>query len=174
MISSIETVEVLASIGHTRKVKRTCPTILELLALDAVAHHGSITLAAEVLCLSVSGVSKQLSGLEKFVGKPLLKKNGRGVQLTSTGREYWLKISSSLRKIESATYEARSEGSGTGVLTLASVPTFLTKWLIPRLSDFRRHYPDVTFSFRQHLGSNEAFPSDIDAAIRYGAGDWPG
>lgn len=154
-------------------MKRTCPTILELLAFDAVAHHGSITVAAGILCVSVSAVSKQLAGLEKFVGKPLLKKNGRGVQLTSTGREYWMKISPSLRKIESATYEARADGSGAGVLTLASAPTFLTKWLIPRLSDFRSHYPDVTFSFRQHLGLNETLSSDIDAAIRYGAGKWP-
>ena len=155
------------------EMKRACPTILELLAFDAVALHGSITLAAGVLCLSVSAVSKQLAGLENFIGKPLLKKNGRGVQLTSTGRQYWMKISPSLRKIESATYEARADGSGVGVLTLASAPTFLTKWLIPRLSDFRRNYPDVTFSFRQHLGLNEALPSDIDAAIRYGAGKWP-
>lgn len=154
-------------------MKRACPTILELLAFDAVAQHGSITAAAGVLCVSVSGVSKQLAELEKFVGKPLLKKSGRGVQLTSTGREYWTKISPSLRRIESATYEARADGSGAGVLTLASVPTFLTKWLIPRLSDFRRRYPDVTFSFRQHLGSGEDHPPDIDAAIRYGAGDWP-
>lgn len=154
-------------------MKRTCPTILELLAFDAVAQHGSVTLAAGVLCLSVSAVSKQLAGLENFVGKPLLKKNGRGVQLTPTGRKYWLKISPSLRKIEAATYEARADGSGVGVLTLASAPTFLTKWLIPRLSDFRRHYPDVTFSFRQHLGLNETQPSDVDAAIRYGAGKWP-
>jgi DNA-binding transcriptional LysR family regulator len=154
-------------------MKRTCPTILELLAFDAVAHHGSITVAARILCVSVSAVSKQLAGLEKFVGKALLKKNGRGVQLTSTGREYWTKISPSLRKIESATYEARADGSGAGVLTLASAPTFLTKWLIPRLSDFRCHYPDVTFSFRQHLGLNETLSSDIDAAIRYGAGKWP-
>ena len=154
-------------------MKRACPTILELLAFDAVALHGSITQAAGALCLSVSAVSKQLAGLENFIGKPLLKKNGRGVLLTSTGREYWLKISPSLRKIESATYQARADGSGVGVLTLASAPTFLTKWLIPRLSDFRRHYPDVTFSFRQHLGLNETQPSDVDAAIRYGAGKWP-
>ena len=153
-------------------MKRSCPSILELLALDAIAQHGSLTLAAEVLCISVSAVSKQLAGLEKFVGKALLKKMGRGVQLTSTGREYWMKISPSLRTIESATYEARADASGAGVLTLASVPTFLTKWLIPRLSDFRHRYPDVTFSFRQHLGQSEAFPYDIDAAIRYGAGNW--
>lgn len=154
-------------------MKRACPTILELLAFDAVARYGSMTVASEILCISVSAVSKQIAALEKYIGKPLLRKDGRGVRLTSTGRGYWVKISASLRKIESATYEARADGHGAGVLTLASAPTFLTKWLIPRLADFRKAYPDITFSFRQHLELNEALPADVDAAIRYGAGDWP-
>ncbi len=154
-------------------MKRTTPTIAELLALDAVARHGSITHAAIALCVSLSAVSKQIAGLESFVGQPLIRKNGRGIALTPVGREYWMKISPCLRTIESATYEARSVGVGAGVLTIASVPTFLTKWLIPRLAAFRRQYPDVTFSFRKHVEVNENFPSDIDAAIRYGARGWP-
>lgn len=155
-------------------MKRACPTIQELLAFDAVARHESLTRAAGALCISVSAVSKQLAGLDEFIGTPLLQKNGRGVQLTAAGRAYWAKISPSLRAIETATFEARSGDSSSGVITLSSVPTFLTKWLIPRLSDFRRHHPGVTFSFSQHLGLSEAQPPDIDAAIRYGSGDWTG
>lgn len=155
-------------------MKRGCPTIQELLAFDAVARHESLTRAASALCMSVSGVSKQLSGLEQFVGRALLEKAGRGVQLTTAGREYWSRISPGLRMIETATFEARSGGAGSGVLTLASVPTFLTKWLIPRLADFRRLHPGVTFSFSQHLEQTQAHPLEIDAAIRYGQGQWPG
>ncbi|ABE46246.1 transcriptional regulator, LysR family [Polaromonas sp. JS666] len=155
-------------------MKRACPTIQELLAFDAVARHGSLTRAAGALCVSVSGISKQLAGLESFVGHPLLEKQGRGVQLTTIGREYWTKIGPSLRTIETASFEAKSAGSGAGVLSLASVPTFLTKWLIPRLADFRRLHPGVTFSFSQHLGSTEPHPTEIDAAIRYGSAVWPG
>lgn len=154
-------------------MKRMCPTIQELLAFDAVVRYESMTTAAGVLCISVSGISKQLAGLEAFVGKPLLRKKGRGVELTATGREYWTKISSSLRTIESATVEAMAKDSGAGVLTLASAPTFLTKWLIPRLMNFRRQHPGVTFSFNQHLGVGAAHTFDIDAAIRYGDGHWP-
>lgn len=155
-------------------MKRGCPTIQELLAFDAVARHESLTRAAGALCMSVSGVSKQLSGLEQFVGRALLEKAGRSVQLTPAGREYWNRISPGLRMIETATFEARSGGSCSGMLSLASVPTFLTKWLIPRLADFRRIYPGVTFSFSQHLSESEAQPAAIDAAIRYGQGEWPG
>ncbi|MBP8868103.1 MAG: LysR family transcriptional regulator, partial [Propionivibrio sp.] len=122
-------------------MRRNCPSIQELMAFDAVARHESLTRAAGALCLSLSAISKQLSSLESFLGQKLLQKKGRSVELTPTGRDYWMKISPSLRVIESATFEARSGVSGVGVLTLACAPTFLTRWLIPRLPDFRAHCP---------------------------------
>jgi LysR family glycine cleavage system transcriptional activator len=156
-------------------MKRACPTMNELLAFDAVARHESLTQAASELCVTVSAISKQLANLEVFLGhQRLLEKQGRGVQLTVQGRVYWQKVSLSLRAIETATYEVRSGNSGAGILTLASVPTFLTKWLIPRLPDFRREFPGITLSFSQHLAIGESIPPGVDAAIRYGSGDWPG
>jgi DNA-binding transcriptional LysR family regulator len=155
-------------------VKRACPTIQELLAFDAVARHHSLTRAATSLCVSVSAVSKQLASLEAFVGRQLFEKEGRGVRLTPQGREYLAKVSPSLRTLETATFELRAGSSGAGVIALASAPTFLTKWLIPRLADFRRLHPGVTFSFSQHLGPGESHSPDIDAAVRFGSGQWPG
>jgi DNA-binding transcriptional LysR family regulator len=155
-------------------MKRICPTIQELLAFDAAARHHSLTRAATSLCVSVSAVSKQLASLESFVGRELFEKQGRGVKLTPQGREYLAKVSPSLRTLETATFELRAGGSGAGVIALASAPTFLTKWLIPRLADFRRLHPGVTFSFSQHLGPGEGHAADIDAAIRFGSGQWAG
>jgi len=146
----------------------------ELLAFDAVARHESLTCAASALCVTVSAISKQLASLESFVGQPLLQKQGRGVELTACGKLYWQKISAGLRAIETATFEVRSGNTSTGVLTLASVPTFLTKWLIPRLPDFRLKCPSITLSFSQHLSPTDAIPPGVDAAIRYGSGEWPG
>ena len=122
----------------------------------------------------VGAVSKQITSLEEFIGLQLLQKNGRGVALTNHGRIYWQKISGSLRALETATFEMRASDGDTGVLTLASVPTFLTKWLIPRLPDFRKSSPHVTLSFSQHLAAFEDMPSGVDVAIRYGHGEWPG
>lgn len=155
-------------------MKRLCPTIHELLAFDAVARHESLTLAAGALCITVSAVSKQLTSLEAFAGRKLLQKNGRGVALTSDGRAYSQKIASSLRALETATFELQSGNHHTGVLTLASVPTFLTKWLIPRLPNFRQRLPSATLSFSQHLGAVEDLPAGVDLAIRYGHGQWLG
>lgn len=156
-------------------MKRDCPTIQELLAFDAVARHESITQAAGALCITVSAVSKQIAGLEAFLGgRELVQRNGRGVQLTPQGRVYWQKIAGGLRAIETATFEARSGNAGAGLLTLASVPTFLTKWLIPRLPAFSQKSRQVTLSFSRHLEPTDGIPPGVDAAIRYGTDGWPG
>lgn len=159
---------------HFCAMKRNCPTIQELLAFDAIARYKSVTDAANALCITVSAVSKQLARLESFMGRPLLEKSGRGVRLTPQGMMYWQKISGGLRAIETATFEFWADTSDAGLLTLASTPTFLTKWLIPRLPDFRQQHPGITLSFSQHLGPNENIPAGVDAAIRYGSGDWQG
>jgi LysR family glycine cleavage system transcriptional activator len=156
-------------------MKRDCPTIQELLAFDAVARYESVTLAAGALCITVSAVSKQIAGLEAFLGgRELMQRNGRGVRLTPQGRVYWQKISGGLRAIETASFEARSGDAGAGLLTIASVPTFLTKWLIPRLPAFSQSSRQVTLSFSRHLEPTDGLPAGVDAAIRYGTDGWPG
>ena len=155
------------------KMKRACPTIQELLAFDAVARYESVTLAAKELCISISGVSKQIAGLESYVGKLLFVKNGRGVALTEVGREYWRQVAPNLRSIEAATGAVREADAGATTLIVASVPTFLARWLIPRLTDFRRHHPHIAFSFRQHVGPDDVFPADVDGVISHAPGRWP-
>ncbi len=155
-------------------MKRDCPTIQELLAFDAVARHGSLTLAAASLCVTTSAVSKQIASLEAFLGVAVLQKTGRGVQLSLAGRAYWLKTAPSLRAIETASYEARAGADSHAVLTLSCVPTFLTRWLIPRLPQFRQAHPHTTLSFSRHLAPLENLPANVDAAIRYNPADYPG
>ncbi len=155
-------------------MKRDCPTIQELLAFDAAARHQSITLASDSLCVTASAVSKQIAGLEAFLGRRLLQKSGRGVELTPQGRVYWQKISAGLRAIETASFEARSGDAGAGLITLASAPSLLTKWLIPRLPDFSQKSRHVMLSFSRHLEPSDGLPAGVDAAIRYGPDGWPG
>lgn len=146
----------------------------DLLAFDAVARHQSVTRAAENLCVSVSAVSKRIAALEAYLKRPLVEKSGRGVRLNVTGRAYWVKVSSALRAIEAATCAVQGAEAESGMLVVSSVPTFLTTWLIPRLADFRRCHPTVSFAFRQHIDFHDCFPSDVDAAICLGRRDRAG
>ncbi|NEX18034.1 MAG: transcriptional activator NhaR [Halochromatium sp.] len=52
----------------------------------AVATHGSIARAAEILHLTPQTISGQLRELEEQVGDKLFAKSGRGLALTETGR----------------------------------------------------------------------------------------
>ncbi|MDX6236709.1 MAG: hypothetical protein QOG10_1524, partial [Kribbellaceae bacterium] len=54
--------------------------------LRALADHGTVTAAAEVLHLTPSAVSQQLAALETEVGQELLERRGRRVAITSAGR----------------------------------------------------------------------------------------
>ena len=53
----------------------------------AVASHGSIAKAAEVLFLTPQTISGQLSDLEEQVGKKLFSREGRRLVLTDTGQQ---------------------------------------------------------------------------------------
>ena len=60
--------------------------VTRLRVLDAVARHGSVTLAAKELNYSQPSVSHHLARLEAETGAKLLQRVGRGVRLTPTGR----------------------------------------------------------------------------------------
>jgi DNA-binding transcriptional LysR family regulator len=56
--------------------------------------------------------------------------------------------------------------------TLSISPSFAQKWLMPRLGDFYELYPDVTISLDKTL-NNTTFKNDsIDAAVRFGDGNF--
>ena len=155
-------------------LRRGCPALHELLALDAIARHGSLQQAARALCITPGAVSKQLANLESFIGHKLVHRSGRTLALTVAGRRYWQATCEPLQSLAAATFAVRT-GSDGGVLMLACVPTFLTKWLIPRLPALREACPALTLGFCHHLAPEaNAFPPGVDLAIRYGSGQWPG
>jgi DNA-binding transcriptional LysR family regulator len=145
----------------------------ELLAFESAARHLSFTHAAAELCITQSALSRQILALERFLGTALFQRAGKKLMLTPAGRSYFARIDGPLKSIRTASVELIAAGGATGALTLASVPAFTTKWLIPRLPQFREACPAVTLSFRPHVAGADALPPGVDAAIRYGAGDWP-
>jgi LysR family glycine cleavage system transcriptional activator len=70
--------------------------------------------------------------------------------------------------------ELMSAAGQSDLLTIACVPTFTTRWLIPRLPDFLSSTPVATISFIRHLAHADPLPLDLGAANRYGDGNWEG
>jgi LysR family glycine cleavage system transcriptional activator len=150
------------------------PSMSLLLAFEAAARHESYTRAAMELSLTQSAVSRQVQALEQQLGLTLFRREGRQVQLTDVGRLYQREMSEALGRIRSATLQAMAYQSGSGTLRLATLPTFGSKWLLPRLHDFYKTHPGMLVHINSRIDAIDFETSGIDAAIVVGNADLPG
>lgn len=150
------------------------PSMSLLLAFEAAARHESYTRAAMELSLTQSAVSRQVQALEQQLGLTLFRREGRQVQLTDVGRLYQREMSEALGRIRSATLQAMAYQSGSGTLRLATLPTFGSKWLLPRLHDFYKTHPGMLVHINSRIDAIDFETSGIDAAIVVGNSDLPG
>ncbi|WP_095156768.1 LysR substrate-binding domain-containing protein [Pseudomonas sp. Irchel 3E13] len=150
------------------------PSMSLLLAFEAAARHESYTRAAVELSLTQSAVSRQVQALEQQLGVVLFRREGRTVKLTEVGRVYQREISEALGRIRSATLHAIAHQAGGGNLRLATLPTFGSKWLLPRLHEFYRRHPEVLVHINSRIEPVDFATSGIDAAIVVASGDQPG
>lgn len=153
--------------------RRLLPATGALAAFDAVAKLGSFSAAAQELSLTQSAISKQIAALEGQLGIALFDRSGRGVVLTQDGAAYAAAIGDALATIRAASLHAMSGKAGQ-TLNLAILPTFGTRWLMPRIRSFVAQHPEVTLNFATRIGHFDIAAEGFDAAIHVGTPDWPG
>jgi DNA-binding transcriptional LysR family regulator len=127
-------------------MRRKIPSTNALNAFEAAARHASFTEAANELALTQSAVCRQIAGLEDFLGLKLFRRSRRGVVLTEAGAAYHRQVAKRLDEVERDTLDLMARQGRGGTLELAVVPTFGTRWLLPRLPDFARKHPDITLN----------------------------
>jgi len=154
--------------------RKLTPSMSLLLVFEASARHESYTRAADELALSQSAVSRQVQALEEQLGAALFRRQGRSVKLTEVGRRYHSELRPALDRIRQATLQAMSSQSGFGALRLATLPTFGSKWLLPRLHAFYALHPGANVHIHSRIGAVDFSAGDIDAAITVGEDAWPG
>lgn len=153
--------------------RRLLPSTSMLTAFEAAARAGSFTEAAAELNLTQGAISRQVRALESQLGVELFVRVRKSVLLTEAGKRYAEDIEKALQAIRLATLNAMTDQRG-GTLNLAILPTFGTRWLIPRFPAFLREYPDITVNFATKLSPFDFKKEDLHAAIHYGHTDWPG
>lgn len=153
--------------------RRLLPSTGALLALEAFERLGSISGAARDLALTQGAVSRQIQALEAQLGVPLTERDGRRVVPTPAARAYAAEVRRALDRIAQAALKLQVAEAG-GALNLAILPAFGMRWLMPRLPDFARRHPDVTINMATRLEPFNFATEAFDAAIHFGAGDWPG
>ncbi|KMW60510.1 Glycine cleavage system transcriptional activator GcvA [Candidatus Rhodobacter oscarellae] len=122
-------------------MSRSLPPLNALRAFEAAGRHQSFSRAAEELGVAHSSISRHVRGLEDRLGVGLFQAVSQGVALTEAGRRYMAHITPAFDQIAEAT-DAIS-GRPEGLLVVNSEPLFALKWLIGRLSGFKRAHPEV-------------------------------
>ncbi len=147
---------------------------MALAAFESAARHQSFTKAADELAVTQSAVCRQIAGLEGFLGLKLFRRIKRGVALTEAGLSYSRRVTSTLDDIERDALEVMARVGQGGSLELGVVPTFATKWLLPRLKAFQATHPAITVNLSPRTRPFLFDDSPLDAAIYAGESTWPG
>lgn len=155
-------------------MRRKIPNTGAMIAFEAAARHESFSRAAEELSQTQSAICRQIAGLEDFLGVQLFGRSKRGVKLTEAGLSYSRQVSVRLDEIERDTLAVMARQAQGGTLELAVVPTFATKWLLPRLGGFLRSNPDAAVNLDTRTRPFLFTETDFDAAIYFGDANWPG
>lgn len=144
-----------------------------LRVFEAVATRLNFSDAAEALHVTPAAVSQQIKALEDYLQTPLLRRNGRGVQLTLEGTRLLPGLRRGLDELESALQQVRRERES-GTVNVTMLSSFLQKWLTPRLANLHAHHPEIDFRIHTSAEIVDFARSDFHAAIRLGKGNYPG
>jgi DNA-binding transcriptional LysR family regulator len=149
-------------------MRRKIPPLQTLVCFDAAARHESYTRAAQELALTQSAVSRQIGTLEAFLGVALFRRTRHGVALTASGAAYARQTAMRLQAMERDALDAMAHQGEGGSLSLAAVPTFATRWLMPRLKGFAALQPDVVVHIETRTRPFLFADAEFDAALYAG------
>lgn len=139
----------------------------KLRIFHTVAEAGSFTHAGELLNLSQSAVSRQVSALEDSLKTVLFRRHARGLILTEQGemlyqtaRDVFAKLAMAEAKLMDAKDKPR------GDLKVAASVGIGATWLTPRIRDFIETYPDISVNLIVTDSELDLTMREADVAIR--------
>jgi len=153
--------------------RKLIPDIPVLQAFECAARHGNFTQAAAELNLTQSAVSRQIKLLEDQLGVTLFERIRKRVVLSSSGRKLLPEVRQLLAQTEELVLRARASARGTTFLSVATLPTFGSRWLVPRLADFLGKNPGVAVEVASKSEPFDFAVEHFDVAIHYGQPVWP-
>jgi LysR family glycine cleavage system transcriptional activator len=154
-------------------MSRRLPPLNAVRAFEAAARHLSFTRAAEELHVTQAAISHQIKALEERLGLRLFDRRHRALALTPAGQRYLPGVRAAFERLAAATDQLIG-AEARGAVTVSMISSFATKWLLPRLGRFRAAQPDIEVRITTSTELIDFGRDDVDMAIRYGRGRWPG
>lgn len=152
---------------------RKLPPLASLRAFEAAARHLSFKRAAEELAVTPTAVSHQVRQLEDRLGVRLFERHPRQVVATAAAMELYPVLRDGFDAFARA-LEVVADRRARRSLTLSATSAFAARWLVPRIGSFRRAHPGLDLRLHASDEPVRLEGRDIDAAIRYGRGPYPG
>lgn len=147
------------------------PSLRALRAFAEVSRTHSLVGAARILNVTPSAVSHLLRQVTQTLDVELVITQGPSVRLTEAGERLGRQLAAAFDAIGAAVQDLRQQAGDVRVSALSS---FLTLWLVPRLSSFQAVHPDITLLLSTGTRPVDLRSEPFDCAIRWGRGGWPG
>ena len=155
-------------------MRRKIPSSASLQAFDAAARHGNFARAAEELSLTEGAISRQIARLEALLNRKLFDRVGSRVKLNPVGARYAHHVRETLDRLERDTQYVMGIPEDSRSLDIAVLPTFSSRWLIPRLNSFNALFPDITLNIAARTDPFILPGSGFDAVIHFQHSAWAG
>jgi LysR family glycine cleavage system transcriptional activator len=144
-----------------------------LRAFEAAARHCSFVLGAEELSVTPAAVSQQIKTLEEYLGIALFRRVAKGVVLTDIARAMLPDVRQGFDMLAAGVARAAA-ATGRSTLVVSLTASVAAKWLMPRLERFTSRHPAIEVRLDTTTRLVEFSREQVDIALRYGAGRWPG
>ena len=139
----------------------------KLRIFHAVASAGSFTHAGQMLSLSQSAVSRQISALEEEISTPLFQRHARGLTLTDEGELLYGTVTEVLSRLAAAEEQLKNiHDSPRGSLKITASHGIGAYWLVPRLKEFLQEFPDVEIHLLMDDHELDLSQREADLAVR--------
>ena len=152
---------------------RNIPSLAALRAFEAAARTGSLSAAARELNVTHVAISQHVRTLEAHFSLSLLIRDGQRMVVTKEAASMADDLTQGFGLIAKATTDLLDRNRQRP-LRIATTPSFAAGWLMPRMTDFWRKHPDIDVELLSSHDLVDFRRDSVDAALRYGAGNWPG
>ena len=152
---------------------RAIPGTGALKAFEAAGRHLNFTRAAEELHVTPAAISHQIKEFEDQLGQRLIERTSRSMRLTPAGEILHAAVGEALDGLTRA--QARMQrGRNSTRLKVSASTSIAAKWLVPRLDEYMKIATGAEVQLDVSDRVRDFVQDDIDLAIRFGNGHYPG
>ena len=153
-------------------MKRHLPPLRALRAFEAAGRLLSFARAADELAVTPAAISQHIKGLEEWVGQPLFLRHSQ-LALTPAGQGVIPRLTELFDQLEHICSRLKVSGNQRSMVVSTS-PSFAARWLLPRLDRFQTQHPQLDVRISATTRLVDFASEDVDVAIRFGPGHYPG